>query len=581
LKEGSTIHNVDIARIFDEVADLLEISGESFFRVRAYRNASRIIRDLATPLDRVEKEGTKLESLPGIGKDLAQKIRTIIETGDLPLRRELESELPTGLLEVMKVASLGPRKAHRLYLELGIDNLQKLEEAARSGKIRELKGFGEKTEVNILEGIEAVKGFGKRVLFSEAEIRAEALIDHMRKLRGLKKIEIAGSFRRRKETVGDLDILVACENASAAMDQFVSFPQVAKVIAKGQTKSSVVISPDLQVDMRVVDEESFGAALQYFTGSKAHGITLRTMAQRKGLKLNEYGVFKGSKKIAGKTEEEVYEALGLPWIPPEMRENRGEIALALEGQLPKLVELSDIKGDLHMHTDRTDGRDSLAKMAEEARKRGYLYIAITNHTKRVAMAGGLDEKGLLEEWEEIRSLNERLPNFHILCGAEVDILDDGTLDIEDSILANADYVVAAVHYNTNMPRAKMTRRIIKAIGNPYVCALAHPTGRIINKRPAYEVSMEDIIAAAARYNVALELNAAPDRLDIDDISCRAAREHGVKVSISTDAHHSKGLEFIKYGVYQARRGWLEKGDVLNTMTYRTLKKHLKERRDRR
>lgn len=572
----AAVQNNDIAKIFDEVADLLEISGESFFRVRAYRNASRVIRDLSTPLSKIARDpDAKLEDLPGIGKDLAGKIQTIIDTGDLPMRVELEEHLPTGLLEVIKVAGLGPRKAHTLFLELGVKDLDSLGEAAREGKVRQVKGFGPKTEANILEGIYAVKSLGKRMLWCEAEARADEIVEHMRGLKGVKAIAVAGSYRRLKETVGDLDILVTCDDPAAAMDRFVTFPHVARIIARGSTKTSVVTRSDIQADMRVVPEESFGAALQYFTGSQAHSVALRGMAIRKGLKLNEYGVFRDDERIAGRTEEEVYAALDLPWIPPELRENRGEIGAALEGGLPRLVEPRDIRGDLHMHTDVTDGRDSLEAMVDAARRRGYLYVAITNHTKRVTMVRGLDERALQEDWERIALLNEQVKGIKLLKGVEVDILEDGTLDIEDEVLARADYVVASVHYNTNQTRARMTKRIVRAISHPLVDALAHATGRKINKRAAYQVNMEDILAAAARNGTAIELNSAPDRLDVDDLTCRAARDHGIKISIATDAHAVAGLDFMRFGVNQARRGWLEKGDVLNTLTYRSLRKRLR------
>jgi DNA polymerase (family 10) len=570
-----TVGNIDVARIFDEVADLLEISGESYFRVRAYRNASRVIRDMTTSLASIAEEpGAGLESLPGIGKDLANKITEVLETGDLGLKRELEGKLPTGLLDVMKVAGLGPRKAHALYLELGVNNLESLGEAAQAGKIRELKGFGPKTEDNILQGIATVESFGERMLHAEARVYAEQLVEHMRACPGLKAIEVAGSYRRLKETVGDLDVLVVCENAESAMERFVTFPGVTRILAKGPTKTSLVTGPSLQVDMRAVTEDSFGAALQYFTGSQSHSVALRQIAQRKGLKLNEYGVFRGEKRIAGRAEEDVYGALGLPWIPPELRENRGEIEAAIEGRLPELVELKDVRGDLHVHTDATDGRDTLADMVAAARRKGYLYIAITNHTKRVTMVGGLDEKGLMRHWREVERLDTETAGIHVLKGVEVDILDDGSLDIADGVLAKADYVVASVHYNTNMPQARMTKRIVSAIRNPHVNALGHPTGRIINKRAPYQVEMERVIASAADTGTFLELNAAPDRLDIDDNACRAARDAGVRVSIATDAHSVKGLDFMRYGVNQARRGWLEAGDVINTLTYRSLKKLL-------
>lgn len=570
--------NAEIAGIFDEVADLLEISGASFFRVRAYRNASRVINDLSAPVAKIAGDPeAKLEDLPGIGKDLAGKIRTIVETGDLPLRQELEGEIPIGLMDVIKVAGIGPRKAHALFLELGVENLESLGEAARSGKIKQVKGFGPKTEENILEGIYAVKGLGNRMMRADAEEHAEEILSHMRSVPGIKMMKVAGSYRRLAETVGDLDILIVCDDPATASDRFISYPRVNRVIAHGGTRSAVVVGNNVQVDMRIVEADSWGAALQYFTGSQAHSVALRSMALRKGLKLNEYGVFREGERIAGKTEEEVYAALGLPWIPPELRENRGEIRAVVEGRLPALVELSNIRGDLHMHTDLTDGRDTLADMVAQARRRGYLYVAVTNHTKRVSMVGGLDERGLLESWREIDRLMRSPSNIHVLKGVEVDILADGSLDIADEVLAQADYVAASVHYDTSMSRAQMTRRILKALSNPNVDTLAHPTGRKINERPPYQVNMDDVIAAAARFDVALELNAAPRRLDIDDLTARSACEHGVKVSVATDAHSVKELDFMRHGVNQARRGWLEKGDVLNTLTYRSLMKHLRHR----
>jgi DNA polymerase (family 10) len=570
------VENNEITKIFDEVADLLEITGASYFRVRAYRNASRVIRDLSTPLYRIAKDpDEKLEDLPGIGKDLAGKIQQIIETGDLDLRLELEGQLPTGLFEVMKVAGIGPRKAHTLFLELGVSDLESLGEAARSGKIKELKGFGPKTESNILENIFALKGLGKRMLWADAEACATRVVEHMKGLRGLERIEVTGSFRRLMETVGDLDILVTCEDPAAAMDRFVTFGEVSRVIAKGPTKSSVVIGEDLQCDIRVVEEDSFGAALQYFTGSKAHGVALRGMALRKGLKLNEYGVFRGDERIAGLTEEEVYGSLGLPWIPPELRENRGEIRLALEGRLPRLVALEDIKGDLHVHTSATDGLDTLEAVVGVALRKGYSYLAITDHTP--PGTHGLDARRLVEQWQAIAALDERTPGIHILRGVEVDILDDGSLEMADDVLSQADYVVASVHDSVDMPRPRMTRRIVKAMSHPLVDALGHPTGRKINKKPPYQVNMEDVIAAASRYDTWLELNAAPDRLDIDDLDCAAARQHGVGVTVASDTHRATALDFMRYGLNQARRGGLEPQDVPNTLNYRSLRKALRRK----
>ncbi len=570
--------NSQIAAIFDEVADLLEISGANFFRVRAYRNAARVVKDLSTPVAVVAANpDEKLEDLPGIGKDLADKIETILETGDLPMRQELEGQIPTGLMDVMKIAGLGPRKAHTLFLELGVKDLDSLGEAARAGKIQGVKGFGPRTEENILEGIYAVKGMGNRMLRADAERLLNSVREHLDAVPGIKALEAAGSYRRLMETVGDLDILVACEDPAATSQRFIEHPDVTRVIAHGPTRTSVVMGKDNQVDIRIVPEESFGAALQYFTGSQAHSIALRSLALRKGLKLNEYGVFREEESIAGRTEEEVYAALGLPWIPPELRENRGEIGAAFEGRLPDLVTLEDIRGDLHIHTDITDGRDTLAAMVAEAKRRGYLYIAVTNHTKRVTMVGGLDDSELLDHWRELDILDEKTAGIHVLRGVEVDILKDGSLDISDEVLEQADFVVASVHYDRDMPRPRMTRRIIRAIENPLVDVLGHPTGRKLNERPPYNVNMDEVIAAAARTGTALELNSNPKRLDIDDHNCRSAREHGVRVVIATDAHSVREMDFMRYGLNQARRGWLEKRDVLNTATHRTLMKKLKEK----
>lgn len=572
------VGNARIADIFDEIGDLLEISGENFFRVRAYHNAARVVRDLSTSIEAVAADSDRdLTELPGIGKDLAGKIQTILETGDLPMRQELESKIPIGLMDVMKVAGVGPRKAHTLFLELGVKDLESLGEAARSGDIKKLKGFGPKTEDNILEGIYAVKGMGNRVLWSEAERLMTSMTEYMKAAGGLRAIEAAGSFRRLRETVGDLDLLVICDDPELASQRFVSHPDVVRVIAHGPTKTSVVMGRDSQVDIRIVPAESFGAALQYFTGSQAHAVAVRSMALRKGMKLNEYGVYREDERIAGLTEEEVYAAIGLPWIPPELRENRGEIRAAFEGRLPALIEQRQIRGDLHVHTDTTDGRDTLETMVAEAKRRGYLYIAITNHTQRVTMVGGLDERGLLEHWEAVERVAKSVEGIHVLKGVEVDILKDGSLDITGDVLARADVVVASVHYDTDMPRPQMTRRIIRALENPFVDILGHATGRKLNERPPYNVNMDDVITAAARTGTALELNSNPKRLDIDDANCRSAREHGVKVVVATDAHSARELGFMRYGINQARRGWLEKGDVLNTTTYRGLAKALRKK----
>jgi len=574
------VTNAEIARVFDEVADLLEINGEGFFRVRAYRNASRVIRDLSTPLSVTAKEPGALEKLPGIGKDLAGRIRELLETGELGLRDDLEAKLPVGVLELMKVPGLGPRKAHTLYLELGVCDMESLEKAAREGRVKEVKGFGPRSEANILSGIESVSGFGERVLWAGAELQVDRVLDHMAGTPGLHRIEVAGSYRRLKETVGDLDFVVIGDQPSKLLERFQEAPGVERVIARGPTKVSLVINPGLQVDMRAVEPGAFGAAMQYFTGSQAHNVALRGIAARKRIKLNEYGLFRGDTEIAGATEEDIYRELGMPWIPPELRENRGEISAAFHGELPDLVEVDDLHGDLHIHTDATDGRNTLDEMVAGAKARGYSYIAITNHTRRVTMAGGLDEEGLLGDWERVEAISPKKDGMKVLKGVEVDILDDGSLDISDEVLAGADLVIASVHYGMNIERARMTRRLVKAMENPLVHMIGHPSGRKLNKRAAYEVDGEEILAAAARTGTWLELNASPDRLDIDDKTCHEAKKHGVLVSIATDAHSLRGLDFMRYGVNQARRGWLEKADVLNTRGYRDLHVLLHQKRDR-
>lgn len=570
-----SVGNARIADILDEVGDLLEISGENFFRVRAYHNAARAVRDLSTSLAVIDADPDRgLSDIPGIGKDLSKKIKTILDTGDLPLRIDLESHIPVGLMDVMKVAGLGPRKAHALFLELGVKDLESLGAAARSGKIKNVKGFGPRTEQNILEGIYTVKGMGNRIMWASAERLEQQVMDYMRELDCIKVIEPAGSFRRLVESVGDLDLLVVCDDAEAVAERFVSHPNVARLIARGPTKTSVVMGRDNQVDIRMVPGESFGAAWQYFTGSQAHGVAVRSMALRKGMKLNEYGVWRGDERVAGASEEDVYGLLGMEWIPPELRENRGEIRAALDGKLPRLLEEGDIRGDLHIHTTATDGHDTVETMVAEAKKMGYLYLAITDHTKRLKMVGGLDEEALLEHWQEVERVGRGAEGIHVLKGVEVDIMRDGTLDIADEVLARADWVIASVHYEMDLPRAEMTRRIVRAIENPHVDALGHATGRKINERPPYNVNMDDVMSAAVRTGTALELNANPSRLDIDDHWCRIAREHGVKVAVSTDAHSAKEMGLMRYGINQARRGWLEKDDVLNTMTHRSLMAHL-------
>jgi DNA polymerase (family 10) len=462
-----------------------------------------------------------------------------------------------------------------LYRQLKIQSIAELRDAARKHRLRELKGFGAKTEENVLRTLGDLEQSGRRVLLDEAKVYADSVVQHLKKINGLSQIEVAGSFRRRKETVGDLDLLVASRHPPAVMEQLASYEGVTEVLARGATKMTVRLRNGLQMDLRVVPQESFGAALQYFTGSKPHNIALRSRAQERGLKLSEYGVFRGKKQVAGRTEQEVYATVGLPWIPPELREARGEIELALDGRLPKLIELNDVRGDLHMHTTLTDGRASLEEMVDAAKNRGYAYIAITDHSKRVTMAKGLDPRRLRKQWRDIDKLAATVSGIEILKGIEVDILDD-SLDLPDSVLREADWVVASIHYGQNQPRDKITRRLLNAIRNPYVSAIGHPTGRLIGKRKPYDVDLEAILKAAADYGCCMELNCQPSRLDLDDVTLMAARERGVLIVMSTDAHSVEELGFMQFGVYQARRARLEAKDVVNSHSLAKLRSLLRK-----
>ncbi len=527
----------------------------------------------------VEQE-EDLSGLPGIGKDLAGKIKQIVKTGSLPLLRKLEKDVPSGLSELMKIQGMGPKKIKSLYQELGVTTAEELKRAAQEQKIRELPGFGDKAEHNILEEVERqvkAKTGKERIKISVAEQIVHPLYEYLSKVKGIKDLEVAGSYRRRTETVGDLDILASCKTGSKVMDRFVDYEDVEKVLSKGNTRSSVVLRSGFQVDLRVVPAVSFGAALHYFTGSKAHNIAIRKRGMKKKLKINEYGVFKDKKRIAGRTEKEVYARVGLPFIEPELRENRGEIEAAEKNQLPKLVTLRDIRGDLHTHTKSTDGHYSLEEMAERARKRGYEYLAITDHSKHVTVARGLDAKGLSRQLKEIDRVNEKLKGFRILKSIELDILADGSLDLPDDILKELDLVTCSIHYKFNLSRDKQTQRIIQAMDNPYVNIICHPTGRLINERQPYELNIEQVLDAAKERGCFVELNAHPDRLDLNDSDCKMAREMGVKLAISTDAHRLDDLELMRFGVGQARRGWLEADDVLNTRSWGELKKLLKRK----
>lgn len=562
------IHNSDISRILKQVADLLEIKGANPFRVRAYRNAARTVGDYPQSMAEMLGRGRDLVEISGIGEDLAGKIVEIVETGRLKMLEELQEEVPGDLSELLQISGLGPRRVAALHDALDIKSLEGLAEAAEKQKIRALKGFGKKTEKKFLKEVKRRAKTDFRIKLAEAEQIAGPLQAYLEKTEGVKQVVVAGSFRRRKETVGDLDILVTCKRGSKVMDRFSSFEDVEEVLAKGDTKSSVRLRGGLQVDLRVVPGVSYGAALYYFTGSKKHNIAVRRMAQKKGLKINEYGVFRGAEedreRIAGASEEEVLSAVALPYIEPELREDQGEIEAAREGKLPELITLDDLRGDLHVHTRATDGRSSLREMADAACSLGYSYLAITEHSQAVRMAKGLKRKQLEQQIEEIDELNEEFSGFRIFKGIEVDILEDGALDLPDAVLKKLDLRVCAVHSSFDLSVEKQTERIIRAMDNPCFNILAHPVGRLINKRQAYRVDVMRLIEVALDRGCFLELNAHPDRLDLNDHNCRLAKEKGLKVAISTDAHHTGGLRNMQYGIYQARRGWLSKNDVINT-----------------
>ena len=570
------VHNIDIANIFDQIADFLEIEDQNPFRIRAYRNAARTVRGLGSELKDMVSAGEDLTELPGIGKELAAKIHEMLETGTVNALVKLQQRIPQSVTEILKLPNLGPKRVRVLYHDLKIKDLQQLSEAARQGRIRSLEGFGEKIEKAILEAVEARAQKEKRFMIAEAAHYVDSLIDYLKKVPGVNNVVAAGSYRRARETVGDLDILVTARKSSPLMDRFVKYDEVAEVLAKGATRSSVILRCGLQVDVRLVEQSSFGAALQYFTGSKDHNIAIRRMGQQRGLKINEYGVFRFEKRVAGRTEQSVYRALDLPLIPPELRENRGEIEAAKDKRLPDLIELKDIKGDLHMHTHMTDGRNSLREMALAARKYGLKYIAITEHSDRLKIAGGLDPPRLMQQIEEIERLNDALKGITILKGIEVEILEDGSLDLADTVLSRLDLVVGTVHSYFGLSQEKQTERILRAMDYRYFSMLAHPTGRRLNEREPYQVDMARIIQKAADRGCFLELNANPRRLDLYDIYCQIAKEQGVLVSINSDAHSVTDFSYLALGVAQARRGWLEKGDVLNTRSLTQVRKLLSQ-----
>jgi DNA polymerase (family X) len=574
--------NHEIAAVFGQIADLLEYQNANPFRVRAYRNGAKKLGELAEPLAAIAADPQRsLTQLEGIGKDLADKISTLLATGTLPLLEELQAEIPAGVLTLSRVPGVGPKKAATLHKELGIGSLAELRAACEQQRIRGLKGFGAKTEETILKGLAVAEEAGIRMRWADAEPVVDALLDHMSAEPAIQQMEIAGSYRRGRETIGDLDLLVDASDVAAVMNRFGGFVQVAEVIARGDTKMAVRLISGLQVDLRVVPAESFGAALQYFTGSKEHNVVVRSRAKQRGLKVNEWGVYRIDEPpsqtdaevyLAGRTEEEVYAAVGLPWFPPEMREAREEFNWAAAGELPTLITIDDIRGDLHMHTTASDGQDSIEEMVAAARSRGLSYVAITDHSKRVSMARGLDGDRLRRQWLQVDQVNRQSEDVEVLKGVECDILEKGGMDLPDDVLAEADWVIASVHYGQNQSRQQITERILEALENPHVDMLAHPTGRLINRRDPYDVDLDQVMAAALKHGKLLELNANPARLDLNDLYCAAAKRLGIPIVINTDAHSTAGMDVMRFGILQARRGGLTGADVANTRSFSEFKK---------
>jgi DNA polymerase (family 10) len=566
--------NSKVAEVLYEIGELFSIKGDQF-RSRAFSMAAQRITALTEDIKRIRERG-ELQEIPGVGKSIAAIIEEVLDTRECRQLEELRESLPTGVRELMEVEGVGPKKAMRLNKELGIVSIDDLEAAIKAGKLRGMKGFGEKTEENLLKSIEEYRMMQGRFLLGSILPVIKELIEYMSESKAVLKVDVAGSARRMKETIGDLDVLVASVEPEKAVERFVSMPPVTRVLSQGPTKSTVVLEKNLQVDVRVIPPDDWGAALQYFTGSKEHNVKLRTIAVKNGYKLNEYGLFvrDTDRRVAGKTEEEIYKALGMSCMEPELRENTGEIEAAMEGRLPKIVAYDGVKGDLHVHTKWSDGTATIEEMASRAREKGWRYIAICDHSKSLGIARGLDEERLGEQIAEIDRLNERLEGFTVLKGFECDIKADGTLDLPDSAFRDLDFLVASVHSGFKATAEEMTKRIVAAIHNDYVRAIGHPTGRLIQKRLPYELNLKEVFEAASAQGVMMEINAFPDRLDLDDVNSRVAMQMGVTMSIGSDAHTAGQLDFLPLGVSVARRGWLEAKDVANTLTAKELLKKL-------
>jgi DNA polymerase (family 10) len=590
---GLIMENVEIAHLLSKYADLLEIQGEGLFRVLAYRKAARTVESLSQPIAQLIVEGKDLEELPGIGKSMAKHIEEIVTTGTLTELERLRKKIPVTLDELLEIEGLGPKRTKQLYDKLGVSSISQLERALDSGKVASLRGFGQKSVDKIRQAIQTLGKRPKRFKLLDADQLAHPLTEYLRKGGNIEQLEVAGSHRRRMETVGDIDILACTERPEAVMQRFQAYPDVERVLAAGTTRGTVILRSGVQVDLRILPRRCYGSALHYFTGSKAHNVAVRTLGVERGLRISEYGVFrvpKGKKaeevgveegeRIGGAKEEDVFRAVGMDWVPPELREDRGEVQAAQKHKLPNLIVLDDVRGDLHMHTKWTDGNSTIIDMVRACRERGYQYCVITDHSKAVRVAGGLTEESLKRQREEIEEARRKIRGITVFTGCEVDILPDGSLDLADDFLYQLDVVVAAVHAKMDMTQREMTQRVIKGLCHPAVAILAHPTGRLINQREPFAIDLETILHAAKEHDVAVELNAQPDRLDLNDVRLLRAREIGVKIAINTDAHSAEQLHFMRYGIDQARRGWLEKRHVLNAMTCGQLEMWLKQRRQR-
>jgi len=563
--------NKELADLFEKMADILEFKNENPFKISAYRRASRVLGDLTQDIKEIAESG-ELKKVPGIGEGMAQKIEEYLKTGKISKYEEVKKGVSDELIAMMEISGMGPKTLSLIHKEKGIGNLSQLEKALEDGSLIDLPGMGEKKAENIKRGIDLLKASKGRMNLGVAFPLAKRIVETLREKTGSRKIEWAGSLRRMRENIGDIDILATGPNHQKIIHAFTHLPEVKEVLASGETKASVIVEGGVQIDIRVVEEDSYGAALQYFTGSKGHNIHLRGIAKAKGIKINEYGVFKGEKKIGGKEEKDVYKVLGMDWIEPELREDRGEIEAAQKGKLPTLIQEPEIKGDLHVHTKWSDGTSSIEEIAKAAQKRGYQYIAICDHSKSLKIAHGLDETRVFKQIEEIDRINEKLKGFQILKGTEVDILTDGKIDHPDKVLERLDFVVAAIHSGFKQEKEKMTKRIVRALENPLVHCLAHPTGRLLGARAPYEVDIDEVMEAAKQHGKLLEINATLERLDLDDIHCKKAKEMGIRMAIGTDSHHTDQLWMISLGVGVARRGWLETPDLLNTFTLKEILK---------